>query len=246
MSHNPIELKEGAYFIGDAHYSHSRPELFDFIQKIHSKELQPTQLILFGDIFDALFGSISPTLKNNQKMIAMLQEISQDIELIYLEGNHDFNLKKIFPQAKVFPIAQQPVLCTYEGKKIYIAHGDFGEEFGYQLYTAIIRNRFLLPLFNVINFFLRNLVLNKLDAYLSKKDDCNEFNGFREYISKRLEKKYHCDYFVEGHFHQNKIINFNNFIYINLAAFACNQRYFIVESIKNKKFLREDNFHKET
>jgi len=242
MSHSPIQIKKGAYIISDAHYSSFRPELFNFIKKIHSKDILPTQLILFGDIFDALFGSITNTLKNNHEMVAMLQDISEDIELIYLEGNHDFNLKHVFPKAKVFPIQEQPVLCEYEEKKVYIAHGDFGEDFGYKIYTGLIRNRFLLPVFNSINNIFGNFVLKNLDQYLSKKEDCNEFVGFEDYIQKRLQEKYDCDYFIEGHFHQNKIINFNTFVYINLGVFACNQRYFIVESTQDKKFLIEKSF----
>ena len=246
MSPKPIKILEGAYIIGDAHFSSFRPELFFLIKAIHSKELHPSQLLLFGDIFDALFGSITQTLKNNQEMIDMLNDISQDIELVYLEGNHDFNLKNIFPHAKIFSIAQQPVSCIYNDKKVLIAHGDFGEALGYKIYTSLIRNRFLLPIFNVLNKLLNNLILDKLDAYLSKKEDCNEFTGFKKYVSKRLENQYDCEYFIEGHFHQNKSMNFKDFEYINLAAFACNQRYFIVESSKDKLFLKENSFHKET
>ena len=245
MSHNNIVLKEGAYLIGDAHFSSWRPELYEFIKAIHSKQLLPSQLFLFGDIFDALFGSISKTLEKNKEMVSMLNDISKEIDLVYLEGNHDFNLKNVFPNAKVYPIGEQPVEVMYQDKKVLIAHGDFGEDIGYKVYTSIIRNRFLLPIFNLINNIFGNFVLKNLDEYLSKKDDCNEFTGFRKYIAKRLENKFECDYFIEGHFHQNKIINFDNFIYINLAAFACNQRYFIVESSKDKKFLRESNFYKE-
>jgi len=242
MSHSHIELKEGAYILGDAHYSASRPELYAFIKAIHSKELLPAQLFLFGDIFDALFGSISKTLENNQEMILMLNDISKDIDLVYLEGNHDFNLKKVFPDAKVFTISQQPVSVNYGNKNVLIAHGDLGEDFGYKVYTSIIRNKFLLPILNLINNLLGNVVLKNLDEYLSKKDDCKEFTGFREYIAKRIENKYESDYYIEGHFHQNKSLEFENFNYINLAAFACNQRYFIVESSKDKKFLREYTF----
>ena len=246
MSHNKIEIKEGAYIISDAHYSSQRLELYFLIKDIHSQKIFPTQLLLFGDIFDALFGNVPRTCENNQEMISMMNDISQRIEVIYLEGNHDFNLKKIFPFAQVFTIKEQPVQAIYKDKNILLAHGDFGEDIGYKIYTSLIRNRFLLTVFNAINDLLGNVILNKLDLYLSKKDDCNEFTGFRKYISKRLENKYTCDYFIEGHFHQNKIINFDNFTYINLAAFACNQRYFIVESSNDKKILQEYGFHKET
>jgi len=243
MYHNDIEIKEGAFIVGDAHYSSTRPELFKFIEAIHSKELHPTQLIFLGDIFDALFGSVTYTIQKNEKIISLLNEISQDIELIYLEGNHDFNIEKIFPFAKVFKILQQPVLCEYQGEDVLLAHGDFESNLGYRTYTAIIRNSIVLRILNFINNIFSNFILKNLDEYLAKKDDCKEFTGFRQYISKRLENRFKCDYFIEGHFHQNKRLNFSNFIYINLGAFACNQRYFIVKSTKDVGLVEEKLFY---
>ncbi len=245
MSHNYIEIKEGAFLLSDAHYSSERPELLEFIKAIHSKKLQPTQLIFLGDIFDALFGSIEYTIQKNTEVIALLKDISQDIELIYLEGNHDFNLKNLFSDAKIFSIKEQPISVKYSDKKILLAHGDFNGALGYRVYTSIIRNPYLLPILNVLNNIFNNFILKNLDTHLDKKDDCKEFYNFKEYISKRLVKSYECDYFIEGHFHQNRTLEFENFNYINLAAFACNQRYFIVKSLKDKEFLEEKIFSKE-
>lgn len=243
MSHK-IEIKKGAFVISDAHFSPSRPELFFLIEEIYFEKLQPSQIILMGDIFDALFGSIEYTYKNNQKMINMLNEISQEIEIIYLEGNHDFNLKKVFPQIKTFSIQKQPVECNYEDKKIYLAHGDFEGPLGYRLYTSIVRNALVLPLLKVIDNLSKHSILNYVYKHLAKKEDCNEFTGFRIFISRRIVNNYNCDYFIEGHYHQNKQIKFKNFIYMNLAAFACNQRYFIVKSLKDKELLEENIFSK--
>jgi len=182
MYHN-IEILEGAFIVSDAHYSHQRPELLDFIKEIHSKKLQPTQLILMGDIFDALFGGVSYTQKTNQEAIKLLNEISLDIELIYLEGNHDFNLAKIFPNAKVFPISQQPVTCQYKEKKILLAHGDIEGDISYKIYTSLIRNPIVLSVLTLLDSISAHYILKRLDKYLSKKDDCKEFVGLREYIS---------------------------------------------------------------
>ena len=88
MSHN-LKIKEGAFVIADAHYSHLRPKLLFLIKDIHSKKLEATQLILMGDIFDALFGDVEYTLNVNAQMIKLINEISEFIEVIYLEGNHD-------------------------------------------------------------------------------------------------------------------------------------------------------------
>lgn len=240
-----IEIKEGAFVVSDAHYSHLRPELLAFLKDIHSKKLQATQLILMGDIFDTLFGGIPYSIQINAEAVELLNAISLEIEVIYLEGNHDFNLKSIFPHAKIFPISQQPVACTNSGKRVLLAHGDFESDLGYRVYTAVIRNPFTLAFLRLLNFFSFNTIIKKLDEYLSKKEDCKEFFGFKEFIEKRLDKKYKCDYFIEGHFHQNKSIQFDQFLYINLGVFACNQRYFIVKSSKEIGLLEEKMFSKD-
>lgn len=240
-----ITIKEGAFVIADAHYSYLRPELLGLIKDIHSKKLLPTQLIFMGDIFDALFGEVEYTHEINAHMIELINDIAESIEVIYLEGNHDFNLKDVFVKAKVFTIQNQPIICTYEDKTVCLAHGDFNGDFFYRLYVSLIRNPSLLRILNSIDNSIDHYILKKLDNYLNKKDDCNEFTNFREYIEKRLSDRVTCDYFIEGHFHQNRYLEFENFRYINLGAFACNQRYFIVKSSQDKELLEENIFSKE-
>jgi UDP-2,3-diacylglucosamine hydrolase len=244
MSHN-IELKEGAFIIADAHFSHLRVELFEFIKAIYEKKLNPTQLILMGDIFDALFGGVDYTLELNDKLVGMLNEISKDIEVIYLEGNHDFNLKNVFKNAKVFTISQQPIRCSYKDKIVLLAHGDFDSNLGYKIYTSFIRNKYILWFLNIIDSITNHSILKSVDKHLDKKDDCKEFIGFKEFIKRRIFKKYQCDYFIEAHYHQNKNFTFDGLFYINLGAFACNQRYFSVEFSHDTKLLEERYFSKE-
>lgn len=228
-----LEIQEGAFIVADAHYSNERPLFLDFLKDIHSHVLCPTQLILMGDIFDALFGEISYTHIVNQEAIRLINEISKKIEVIYLEGNHDFNLSKLFPNIKIFPISSQPLTCSFKEKKVLLCHGDIEGAFGYKIYTKTIRNHYVLLMLRVIDTFLKNGILKRLDKYLSQKNDCREFVGLESFMSKRLDGKYTCEYFIEGHFHQNKIIKMRDFIYINLGAFACNQRYFIVKSTQH-------------
>lgn len=241
MSHN-IELKEGAFVVADAHFSHNRPQFLSFLEAI--KELKPPQLILVGDIFDALFGEVPFTHTQNKEAIELLNAISKEIEVVYLEGNHDFNLNHIFLDAKIFPIKKQPVEFRFKDKKILIAHGDINNTAKYNMYTSLIRNRYFLYFLAFIDVLLGHNILKKLDEYLSKKNDCKDFIGFENFISQRLDQKYSCDYFIEGHFHQNKMFEPCNYKYINLGAFACNQRYYIVKSLSQTEFLLEENFFK--
>ncbi len=243
MYHSDIELEEGAFVISDAHYSHQRPQLLDFLKAIYTKKLTPSQLIFMGDIFDTLFNNVPYTHELNAEAIEIINEISSEIEVIYLEGNHDFNLSNIFPKVKVFGIKAQPVSVKYNGKKVLLAHGDIQSPLLYRVYTSIVRNSGVIYFLNILDSISGHSIINSLDEYLSKKEDCKEFTGFREFIQNRLEDKYHSDYFIEGHFHQNKTLKFKNFTYINLAAFACNQRYFIVKSSKDVELLGECFFH---
>jgi len=244
MSHN-IELKEGALIISDAHYSSSRPELLSLIKDIHSQKIVTSQLILMGDIFDALFKEVVKTQENNAQMIKLLNEISEKIELIYLEGNHDFNLQAIFLNAKIISLNRQPLICSYKDKRVALAHGDFDIGLFYKIYTALIRNSFVLYLLNKIDTWTSNFILKKLDSYLNKKDDCKEFIGFEVYIKNRNLDKFACEYFIEGHYHQNRSFSFEKVNYINLAAFACNQRYFIVKSSKDNELMIDENSYVE-
>jgi UDP-2,3-diacylglucosamine hydrolase len=239
-----IEIKDGAFVLSDAHYSHLRPELLEFFKEIDSKGLNPTQIILLGDMFDALFYEVPYTQEVNFELIELINKISKDIEIIYFEGNHDFNLQKIFPNVKVIPIQNQPFLAKYRDKKVLLAHGDFDGGLGYMVYTKIIRNKFVLYTLSFLDKIFDHFIINKLDDYLAKKDDCKEIISFESLVAKRVENIVECDYFVEGHFHQNKSFFIGGFFYRNVAAFACNQRYFIVKSFNDNELLVEETFSK--
>ncbi|ABB44809.1 Metallophosphoesterase [Sulfurimonas denitrificans DSM 1251] len=238
------EILEGAFVVADAHFSYERPLFLDFLKEINSQTLRPTQLILMGDIFDSLFGEIPSTHVFNQEAIALINKISNEIEVLYFEGNHDFNLSEVFPNVKIFPISSQPLTCNYKDKRVLLCHGDIEGAIGYKIYTKIIRNHYVLIILRVIDTLLNNGILKRLDKYLSQKNDCKEFIGLESFMLRRLEGKYRCDYFVEGHFHQNKMIKMRDFIYINLGAFACNQRYFIVKSTQHIELFEEKIFSK--
>ena len=245
MSPKTPTLLEGAFIISDAHYSERHPNLLHLIEQIHSQELLPTQLILMGDIFDALFGDVAYTERKNRKMIRLLNEISKTIEVIYLEGNHDFNIREYFDSIKIYPLSSQPLMCLYNEKKVSLAHGDFDGNWSYKLYVKLIRSRSIVKFLTLIDSALNNPILKKLDEYLAKKEDCREFVGFESFIKQRGLQKYGSDFFIEGHYHQNKQFDFDDFSYINLGAFACNQRYFVIQSLQNKVLLQEKNSHKE-
>jgi UDP-2,3-diacylglucosamine hydrolase len=243
MSHKK-ELREGAILISDAHFSAQKPELFAFLKDIEEKKIETSQIVFMGDIFDALFGSIDYTHQKNASLIALIERLAQEIDIIYLEGNHDFNLKAVFHNFSATPISKQPLALSFKDKKVYVAHGDFDGKLGYKIYTALIRNLFILFILKYIDIISSHAILKNVQSHLDKKDDCKELGWFEDFIASRFGNRFSCDYFIEGHFHQNKTLQLENFTYINLGAFACNQRYFIVKSTQDNKLTVEEKRYK--
>lgn len=242
MYHSDITLKEGAIFITDAHYNKPKGEtaLQTLLEKIACREIETPQLFLLGDIFDALFGGVPYTADANAEVIELLKRIAKITEVIYLEGNHDFRLHKFFPDdIAIFPIQKQPLVIDGNNSRICLAHGDFDAPFGYRLYTALIRNPLILFVLNIYDSMTKHSILKFVERHMSKKEQCKSFKWFDDFIKKRFEKGCGCDLFIDGHFHQNRTFSLKRCKYINLGAFACNQRYFVVKFLQDEIIFEE-------
>lgn len=97
-----------------------------------------------GDMFDFISVESRYFTKMYQESIDIINELSNSIEIIYLEGNHDYNLKSIFPKVKLFSRENQPINAKYKDKTVSLSHGDIYTPFAYNLYCKVIRSHFLL------------------------------------------------------------------------------------------------------
>lgn len=241
------ELHEGAVFVADSHYAPWRTPFIDFLRAVESGKIQTTQLILMGDNCDLLFGPIDETSLLNQELIALLNSLSVKIEILYLEGNHDFRLAAIFPSILVIPREKQPFIMGYGSQKIALLHGDVGVALGYKFYTALIRNRPILYGLNILNTLFGGAIIKWLSRDMQRKNHCKKIENFEAIAHRHSGKEWldECDIVIEGHYHQNKSFDFETYRYINLGAFACNERYYVVKSLQNQLILDEALFSKE-
>ncbi len=221
-----LSLKKGAIFVADSHFSEVNMEFLSFLEKLKEKEIETSQLFLMGDMFDFISGESRYFVKINQKLIDIINELSQDIEIIYLEGNHDYNLQKLFPNLKVYKREAQPIFAKYEQKTIALAHGDIYTPKAYDIYCKIIRNHALLVFLNLIdiNYWLSKKIYNKL----TKKSICSKMRDFDSFAKKRLAN-YNSNIVIEGHFHQGKSYEEKNKFYINIPSLCCDKKYTIFD-----------------
>ena len=224
-----LNIKDNVFFVADAHYNEKNIEFFLFLKKLEKKEINTSQLFLMGDIFDFISSESSFFIKKNKKVIELLNKLASNIEIIYLEGNHDFNLKILFPNIKIITRKEQPYKLKYYEKYVEISHGDNFSPWHYNIYCRIIRNSLFLKFMNFIDFndFLSKNIYN----FLMKKNICSKMDDFNSFAKKRL-LNYSSDIVIEGHYHQGKILETNNQMYVNIPSLCCDKKYYVL----NKSF----------
>ncbi len=217
-----IKILENALFVADSHYPHHGDAFLDLLQKLDRGEIQTPQLFLMGDNFDLLFGYNDYIQTFSSEAITLLQKLSTKFEIYYLEGNHDFCLKELFPDIKVYSRDEQPIMFALNEKKVAISHGDkYVTGFGYDLYCKVLRNKTILTLLKPFSKFLIDDRIQKL----SQKNICHSFENFEMRVEKILENYQEADLVIEGHFHQCKIID----KYVSLPSQACQNKVAVIE-----------------
>ncbi|MBT8343905.1 MAG: metallophosphoesterase [Sulfurovum sp.] len=217
-----ISIKEQALFIADSHYPHHGDVFLDLVKKLESGELKTSQLFLMGDNFDLLFGHNDYIQTFSKEAIALLQTLSQKLEIYYFEGNHDFCLKDVFPNMHIYSRDEQPIRFKLGEKTVAISHGDkYATGFGYDLYCKVLRNKTTLTL---LKPFEKAIIDHRMKK-LSKKHICFTFHGFEKRVEEILENYTEDDLVIEGHFHQCKTVG----KYISLPSLACQGMVGVIE-----------------
>lgn len=219
----PHQLKEQALFIADAHYPHHGDMFLELLKKIENQTIQTPQLFLMGDIFDLLFGHNNYIKTFSLQAIERIQKLSKSIEIIYLEGNHDFCLKEIFPNVKVYSRKEQPIHYKLKNQDIYLAHGDLYQTgFGYNLYSKLLRNKTTLTL---LKPFQKQIINHRMRKLKTKKI-CGDFIHYQKRFDAIRNHYPKNALIIEGHFHQAVV--YKN--YISLPSLACQGEVGVIEN----------------
>ncbi|NPA55099.1 MAG: UDP-2,3-diacylglucosamine diphosphatase [Epsilonproteobacteria bacterium] len=215
-------LRDGAIFIADSHYSHYNEDLYYLLLDIKNEKIITNQLFLVGDIFHLLL-DFEYLISYNRKVIVLINEIAQKMDVYYFEGNHDFLLQKIFPQAIVVRELNKKGVC--------INHGDiYVDDWLYTLYTRIIRHKSIMKLAHILSGNIINNWLFK--ALLKKPVKCEKMKHLNEFVKKKLSFYDKCDIIIEAHYHQNIILD----NYVNLPSLYCQKSFLQLE---NGKFVEK-------
>lgn len=228
-----LSINQDAIFVADSHYNRKNKQFLFFLKQLDKKKIKTTQLFLMGDMMDFISAESKYFIEQNSDVIDYLNKLSNEIEIIYLEGNHDYNLKALFPNINVVKRENQPLLGKLNDKTVSISHGDNFINWKYDLFCKIIRNSIFLQFMNFIdiNFFISK----NIESALVKKNICHRIKDFKNLVEKRLEN-YNTDIVIEGHYHQGETYNIKKKKYINIPSLCCQEKYIV---IKNLDFVGE-------
>ena len=227
-SDTPLVLQSGAWLIADAHYARYQTSLYDFFNSLKPEDLPP-QIILMGDIFDLLFGNAPNSIEPNRKMVDLLLRTSRLCEVIYLEGNHDFGLRKIFGSSmRIVKRQAQPLITTMANRRVALHHGDIYQGIGYEIYTALIRNPWIDRTLNLYDSYSGGRVIRWLESYNRRKNPCYRIDDFEKKVKQKMQrvrKRYRFDVWIEGHYHQDCAFDLEGVRYRNLPAWICGNKF---------------------
>ena len=238
-----IVIKNGAIFIADSHENENRENFWYFLRALKNGEIKTPQLFLMGDMFDFLAGECEFFVKFYERYVRAIDELGEKMEIYYFEGNHDFNLARLFKNVKAYPIGAQPVKFASEcGQSVLIAHGDIFLPFVAKYALRFLRVKIFLKTMNFfdkfLNFRLSKRILNKLKRKILDYKIQN-FKNLADAKMHRYNAFYEADVIIEGHYHQGEQYTIGKQKYINVPSFACEQSYFVVEYGQNIKFARK-------
>ncbi len=136
-----------AYFFSDIHIMSSEdPNLFAFAEALSSLVGKATHVFLLGDIFDLWVADheyfaqkFSPVIQSIKKLL------ESDIEVFYVEGNHDFFLKGYWEKKLGVQVVENELEMDLGNIRLRVEHGDFinPDDKAYLRWRKFIRSKFM-------------------------------------------------------------------------------------------------------
>ncbi|MBW2039916.1 MAG: UDP-2,3-diacylglucosamine diphosphatase [Deltaproteobacteria bacterium] len=138
-------------FVGDAHFAlgdgNRRERFIRFIQ-INRSTL--STLVIMGDLFDFWFGfrDLSPLKREYGDILHLLEGLrAEGIEVIYLEGNHDFRLGPYMSKELGIQVYDRYADIDLDGTRVYLAHGDRAyPKLTHKIFSSLLKNGFTYQL----------------------------------------------------------------------------------------------------
>jgi UDP-2,3-diacylglucosamine hydrolase len=203
------------YFLSDFHLGapdHSTSlvrerHIVTFLEKIRQ---DAAEIFIVGDLFDFWYEYRTVVPKGYTRILGKMAEITDSgIPIHFFTGNHDMWMSGYFEAELNIPVYHEPRAFEYNGKKMWIGHGDgLGPgDHGYKFLKKIFRNKACQWLFGIlppaVGVGLAGWLSRRSRAVTSQIDErfLGEEKEWLIIYSKEVLQKEYYDYFIFGHRH---------------------------------------------
>lgn len=191
----------------------SDPVYFSLIRVIRDQAQTGDIVVLAGDIFDLFVGGKTFFFKRYAEFVeAVRHALARGVRIHYIEGNHDFQLRRAFKKFENFEVHTHHMSLELAGKRFLIEHGDTVDrtDYGYLTLRAIFRSPPLRVLIRAVPGQVVD-VIGKNFSKLSQKTKPRVPTAlplfrmervrkvFRSYAAEKLKQGY--DFVIMGHCH---------------------------------------------
>lgn len=202
-------------------------------------------IILLGDIFDLIVGGDQAWINRFPQTFERLSKLSQSKKIYYVEGNHDFHLKRLFEKGPLSKIehVQGDLILNDQGKRLCFSHGDDVEidNTSYRKYKSIIQHRFIELL---ASEFVPVRQIARIGEYASaqsakrsRRYEVNESHiqkikdKFRKSADEYFKSNKNFDLLMCGHSHVKDLWQSEKgFIYANNGYFQSEKTFAIIHN----------------
>ncbi len=205
-------------FLSDAHIkgtSSQQRVVCDFLDSIRDGT---SRLFILGDFFDFWFGFKGVVPYGYIPVLSRLMDLREKgVELIYLEGNHDFFMGPFFSKVLSARVYANEASLEVGGRKALIAHGDMVDtgDYGYRLLRRFLRSK---PVFTLAHTLPPFLILGLAERFsgMSRRYRPRQ-RGLRETLRRFAREKWKEGYEVVilGHSHTPDRVEEDGRLYIN-------------------------------
>lgn len=132
------------FVVSDLHIRDSDDPLYlSLLSILQEKAAAGDTVVLAGDLFDLFVGNKSIFTSRYRKFIEALESASaRRVKVHYIEGNHDFLIRKAFGHIEGLKIHSHDVKLEISGRKFFVAHGDTvdREDYKYRVLRVFFRS----------------------------------------------------------------------------------------------------------
>jgi UDP-2,3-diacylglucosamine hydrolase len=187
-----------------------------------------TKIILLGDILDTCSGGTHPWEKIYPTFFSLIHNTT--IPILYIEGNHDFHLKRLLNRPHINHVVKE-ITLTIGNKQFYLAHGDtLDASLGYRFIHGVLRSFIIKWVSYKLPFRWVVKIARSLSRYSrsSNLQTIQHHHNLREHVYSFVREKWNSgfDGVMLGHSHSLEHMGNETQIYLNCGFWPRDRSFF--------------------